>query len=259
MQHPPRPLLAAARRRRVRAGRVAYGLVAYLVFAIAIVYCPGFLGGFPVPKGAADGPSAAAPLALAVDLGLILLFGLHHSVMARDPVKRRLGRWLPEPVERSTYVLGASLLLLVVYVGWLPLPAVVWHLDGASRVAAWSLMAAGWLTAFASSQLIGHGDLFGLRQAGAEDATYQPPALRTDRLHGIVRHPMYLGFLLGVWCLPTATVGHLVFSGGMTAYLLVGMVFEERDLERRYGAAFRAYKASVPALLPLGRRRAAIR
>lgn len=220
----------------------AYGGFAFLVFSLAIVYCPGFLGGFPVPHSAFDGPLVAWPLALAVDLGLLALFGLHHSLFARQRIKRRLVRLVPESVERSTYVLAASLLLVAVYAFWRPLPEVLWTHRGPWRVAAEVAMAAGWLTSLASAHCLGYAELFGLRRS-------EPP-LHTDRLHGVVRHPMYLGFLVGVWCVPAMSLGHLVFAGGMTAYLAVGVVFEERDLERRFGDAYRAYRARVPSLVP---------
>jgi protein-S-isoprenylcysteine O-methyltransferase Ste14 len=190
--------------------------------------------------------------AIVVDLLLLSLFAIQHSVMARPAFKRWLVKFLPAASQRSTYVLLSSLILLLLFWQWRPIPAPVWQ---ASGIAAWLLIGVhwlGWLIAFASTHMIDHFDLFGLRQAfsalrGAE-ISGQP--FRTPLLYKIVRHPIMLGFLLAFWATPEMTFGHLLFALANTAYILVALQFEERDLIAEFGATYQDYRRRVPMLLP---------
>lgn len=238
-----------------------FAAIAYAVFFASFVLLAGFVAGIGLlPKSIDHGAPAAIGLAggVAIDIGLIALFGLPHSIMARRSFKRALTRFLPEAAERSLFVLVSSLLLLLLMWQWRPLPDIVWQV--ASEPLAWSLMAlsaAGWLLVLASSFAIDHFELFGLRQAWHAFRGTTPPAtaFRTPVLYRIVRHPLYLGFLLAFWATPTMSLGHLVFAAGMSVYILIGTMLEERDLVARFGAGYRDYAARVPMLVPGLRRK----
>ncbi len=230
-----------------------YGCVAYAVFMFTILYAIGFVGDLWVPTSVDRGIVAPLITALNVNLALLALFALQHSVMARPTFKRWWTRWVPRAIERSTYVLLASGVMLVMFWQWRPIPAVIWSVDGA---AAWLLHATfwlGWALIFASTFLLDHFELFGLRQVFAR-LTGRPtpaPVFRTPLFYRHVRHPLYLGFLIAFWSAPTMTAGHLLFAIGTSGYILLGIFLEERDLVDAFGDQYRRYRRQVRMLLPL--------
>ncbi|MBV8699575.1 methanethiol S-methyltransferase [Bradyrhizobium sp.] len=230
-----------------------YGLTAYAVFFITILYAIGFVMGLVVPKDIDMGEPASFGEALVVDLALMLLFAVQHSVMARKPFKAWWTQIVPKSVERSTYVLFASLCLLLLFWQWRPMPAIVWHVDDpniAAAVAAISLF--GWVIVFTSTFLINHFELFGLHQVTANLAGRHmpPPRFRAPLYYKFVRHPIYLGFIIAFWAAPIMTAGHLLFAAVTTAYIFVGIFLEERDLTELFGDDYRRYKARVSMLIP---------
>jgi protein-S-isoprenylcysteine O-methyltransferase Ste14 len=233
---------------------LAYGVFCYLVSQGVILYTIGFVGGLLVPKSVDSGPEEGWREALLLDLMLLGLFAVPHSVMARQGFKRMWTRVVPPPVERSTYVLVSSLLLALLCWQWRPLPDVVWDVaQPAGRVVLLGLFGAGWGIALWATFLTDHFALFGLRQVYRE-ATGQackPVGFKTAALYRLVRHPLMLGFLIGFWATPRMTAGHLLFAAAMTAYILVAVRLEERDLMALYGDAYRDYQRRVGMLLPL--------
>ncbi|AEV85056.1 Nurim [Actinoplanes sp. SE50] len=220
---------------------LGYAVLAYVTFLFSIGWAVVFLTG-PV-----DGPATHSPAtALTVDALLLLAFAVQHTIMARPRFKRHL----PAAVERSTFVLAASLVLVALFAWWEPVPAVVWR--GSPLL--WVLYAAGWALAVAATYMIDHFDMFGLKQAVRRDA-YQAPAFRERWLYKRVRHPMMLGMIIAFWATPTMTVGHLFFAVASTGYIAIGIRFEERDLRRQLGDTYAEYAARVPMLIP-GTRRA---
>ena len=230
----------------------AYGGAAYLAFLLPIGYLAGFLADAGVPKTVDRGAGPVGP-SLAVDLGLLLMFGLQHSVMARPGFKRRIRHVVPPSMERSTYVLASGLALAAVFWLWRPLPAVLWDVSGTPlESAAWAAYAAGWALAVWATFALSHLHLFGVAQVAAYVRGREHPrlALRDTLLYRIVRHPMTAGLVLAFWSTPCMTLGHLVFALGMTAYSLAATVLEERDLLRAFPDAYRTYRRRVPALVP---------
>jgi protein-S-isoprenylcysteine O-methyltransferase Ste14 len=229
-----------------------YSLGAYGLFLAVFLYLIAFVGNLFVPRSVDVGPQAPALAAAAVDLLLVAVFGLQHSVMARPAFKRWLTQALPAPVERSTYVLAASLALVLLFWQWRPLPATVWQAQGGAAIALWAVCALGWATVLLSTFLIDHFDLFGLRQTWLHMVGRVPVPLRfrTTLLYRIVRHPIMLGFLLAFWFTPHMTAGHLLFAAGMTVYILVGVRHEERDLVRALGQDYVDYRRRTPAFIP---------
>jgi protein-S-isoprenylcysteine O-methyltransferase Ste14 len=233
-----------------------YGLTAYLVFLGTFLYAIAFVGGFAVSRQL-DGPVQTAWLnALAIDCGLLAIFAVQHSVMARRWFKERWTQIVPWTIERSTYVLCASLALILLFTEWRPIGITIWSVEEpAARAVLWSLFAAGWATVLIVTCLINHFDLFGLRQVWLPliGRPYTRVSFRTPLPYRYVRHPLYLGFLFGFWMTPTMTLAHLVFAIATTAYIVLAIQFEEKDLVSEHGAAYEAYRRRVPMLLPVFR------
>lgn len=231
----------------------AYGLLCYAVCFGTLLYAVGFIGGFLTPI-TLDGPPRV-PLwhALRIDLALLGVFAAQHSVMARPAFKRWWTRLVPDPVERSTYVLASSLALIALFALWQPVGGVVWHVeDAAGRAVLYALFALGWAVALASTFLIDHFDLFGLRQVWVhlQGRPYIGLRFVTPGAYRIVRHPLYTGWLLAFWATPTMGGAHLLFALATTAYILIAVRFEERDLLTLHGRDYAAYQRRVPMLLP---------
>lgn len=242
--------------RQGRALVIVYGVASYLVFLASFLYAVGFVGDILVPKSIDSGASARLPAALLVDTVLLLLFAVPHSVMARPAFKRWWTKFVPPPVERSTYVLVSSLLLGLLFWQWRPIPAVVWNVGHpAGRWLLHAVFWAGWALVLVSTFLIDHFDLFGLRQVFlyASGREYTQHAFRITGLYRYIRHPLMTGFLLAFWATPTMTVGHLLFAVATTGYILIALQLEERDLHSFHGEQYRAYRKQAGMLLPLPR------
>ena len=229
-----------------------YAAAVYLFFLVVLGYAVGFFAGFGVPKGIDQGTRAAVPLAVAIDLLLLLLFAVQHTVMARPWFKRRWTRIVPAPAERTTFVLCASLVLALLFWLWRPVRGTVWNLSGPAADALLAVYAVGWAVAVSSTFMIDHFDLFGLRQAylHVRRAIYHPPPFTERGLYRRIRHPLMAGFVVIFWAAPTMTIGHLLFAATTTGYILVGIAFEERDLKLSLGQTYTSYRARVPALIP---------
>jgi methanethiol S-methyltransferase len=231
---------------------LGYAALVYAAFLAVLGYSIGFFADAGVPKGIDAGPRSPWPLAVAIDLLLLSLFAVQHTVMARPWFKRRWTRLVPAPAERATFVLCASLLLALLFWLWRPVRGTVWHLRGPAAGALIGLYAIGWVVAVGSTFMINHFDLFGLRQAylHARGAAYRPPPFTERALYRWVRHPLMTGFVILFWAAPAMTAGHLLFAATATGYILLGIRFEERDLGRDLGQPYRAYQRRVPALIP---------
>jgi methanethiol S-methyltransferase len=237
-----------------------YSLVGYLVFQAAALWGIAFTGGF-VPEALQPVDLTPAPAVL-VNLALLGLFGVQHSVMARSSFKGWSARYVPQPIERSTYVLLASLTLALLFWLWQPLPGMAWEVrNPTGQALLWALFGLGWVLVGVSTFLIDHAALAGLRQVWGflRRTPPAPMSFSTPTLYKLVRHPMMLGFLIAFWATPQMRMGHLLFAAGMTIYILIGVAFEERDLLRSFGATYRAYQQRVPMLLPLPWRRISAR
>lgn len=230
----------------------AYGVLAYVLANAVIVYAIGFLSNVFVPKTVDSGITHSIGDPLVVNLVLLGVFGLQHSIMARPWFKARWTRVVPESMERSTYVLAASLSLVVLFVGWRPLPGVLWDFDGFPALVLWGVYLGGWLLMFWAVNMIDADDLLGLRQVRAyrDDRELTPLEFQTPALYRYIRHPLMTGFLVAFWITPHMTVGHLLFAGGMTVYILVGVNLEERDLVATFGDRYRRYRRGVPMFVP---------
>ena len=236
----------------MRAAVFAYSLGAYALFLAVFLYLVGFVGDLGVPRSIDAGLHSERAEAIVIDLLLISLFGLQHSVMARPTFKRWIGRHLPAAMERSTYVLLASLVLALLMGQWRPIPLTLWQADGATATALWAAFGFGWATVLLSTFLINHFDLFGLRQAYLHlvQRPLIPLPFRTTLLYRLVRHPIMLGFLIAFWFTPHMTVGHLLFAVGMTIYIVIGVHHEERDLVDALGREYVDYRRRTPAFIP---------
>lgn len=230
-----------------------YGGLSYILFFGTFCYALGFVGNFLVPKSLDAHPSSDVASALLIDLGLLALFALQHSGMARRPFKQWLTRIIPQAAERSTYVLLSSIAMIVLFVGWQPLGGVVWSLTGPLAT---SLMyggfAFGWLLVLITTFLINHFDLFGLRQVWLffRGRSYPQLTFVTPGPYRIVRHPLYFGWLCAFWFTPTMTVTHLLFAVATTLYILIAIRLEERDLIVAHGADYLRYQKSTPMIIP---------
>jgi len=235
-----------------RISAFAYGVVCYLLFLFTFLYAVGFLGNFGVPKSIDSGRESGILTALLMDAGLLGLFAVQHSLMARQWFKNVWTRIVPSSVERSTYVLFSSAALLLLFWMWEPIGGEIWSVvSPAARIALWFSYACGWLLVLIATFLINHFDLFGLRQVWCtlRGREYQAPAFRTPGLYRYVRHPLYVGWLMVFWSTPEMTAAHLVFAIATTAYILLAIRFEERDLMRIH-AEYAEYRRRVPMLLP---------
>lgn len=232
---------------------LGYGVAAYLVFFGTILYAIGFVTGIFVPKTIDTGVMGSAGAAIIINVLLLSIFAVQHSVMARKQFKRWWTQFVPAPIERSTYVLLSSLALILVFWQWRPIPAIVWQVSEptlATALLGLSLM--GWVLVFLSTFLINHFELFGVRQVllnltGRDGGETK---FRTPLLYKMVRHPLYLGFLIAFWVAPVMTAGHLLFAAVTTGYILVGIALEERDLVEHFGDEYRRYRERVSMLVP---------
>jgi protein-S-isoprenylcysteine O-methyltransferase Ste14 len=235
-----------------------YGVISYAIFFATFLYAVGFIGNFAVPRTLDGTPSASFTTALLIDLGLLGLFAVQHSVMARPAFKRWFTKLIPESAERSTYVLLSSVALMILFAGWQPLGGGVWHVtDPTLRGVLWGGFSFGWLLLLASTFHLNHFDLFGLRQVWLQlmGRPYTHLSFGTPGLYRLVRHPLYVGWLFTVWATPTMTLSHLVFAIGTTVYILIGIQLEERDLIAHFGKTYADYRRQVPMLVPFTRKR----
>jgi protein-S-isoprenylcysteine O-methyltransferase Ste14 len=232
---------------------LGYGVAAYVVFFGSFLYAIGFVSGLIVPKTVDTGSVEPIGAAIVVNVLLLTVFALQHSVMARKPFKRWLTQFIPASIERSTYVLLASLALILVFWQWRPIPTVVWEVSQPTMaMALLGLSFLGWFIVLLSTFLINHFELFGLHQvllnlAGRKAAD---PSFKTPMLYKLVRHPIYLGFIIAFWATPVMTAGHLLFALVSTAYIFVGIALEERDLIELFGDEYRRYRQRVAMLAP---------
>jgi len=233
-----------------------YGAMVYLFFLVTFLYTIGFVEGIPGIKAIDNGPTDGVWTSLTVDVLLLGVFAVQHSVMARRGFKRWWTGFIPPAVERSTYVLAASLAVALLLWQWRPIPSIVWAVDNPSgRILLYLISALGWVTLLTSTFLINHFELFGLQQVFNywRGARVEPAAFKTPALYKYVRHPLYLGFILAFWATPRMTQGHLLFAAATTAYIFVGIFFEERDLIAHFGDEYRRYRRRVPMILPFRR------
>jgi protein-S-isoprenylcysteine O-methyltransferase Ste14 len=230
-----------------------YGIASYVVFFVTFLYAIGFVSGIVVPKTIDTGTVVSVMEAVIVNILLMSLFAVQHSVMARRQFKEWWTQYVPKSVERSTYVLFASLALALLFWQWRPIPALVWHIDNQQiAMAIVALSFVGWLIVLTSTFLINHFELFGLHQV-ANNLTGRPmpvPRFRTPLFYKLVRHPIYLGFIVAFWAAPTMTAGHLLFAAVTTAYIIVGALLEEHDLIEMFADDYRLYRQRVSMLIP---------
>ena len=241
-----------------RGSYLLFGGVAYLVFFATFLYLIGFLANLPgLPSTVDIGPETPAVGAAVVDSALVAIFGLQHSVMARRGFKSAWVAVIPAPIERSVYVIFSSLALILLYLTWRPLPAIVWSVsDPVGAGALWALFALGWAIVLLSTFLLNHFELFGLSQVwrNLRGRAADAPRFCEPFFYKLVRHPLYTGFIIAFWATPVMTVGHLLFAGGMTAYVLIAIRHEERDLVGLFGRDYEEYRARVGMLTPRLRR-----
>jgi methanethiol S-methyltransferase len=247
-----------------RAAALLFAIVCYAIFFATFLYLIVFVGDFSLdplkPATVDNGPTAAPLPAALIDIALIALFGLQHSIMARPGFKRWWIRVIPPHAERSVFVLAASIALMILFVGWRPIGNVVWSVNPITHpfitAIIWLVFWAGWLTVLISTFLINHFELFGLQQAWfhLRGRTDSPPQFREPSLYRVVRHPMMVGFFMAFWATPEMTAGHLLLAGGLSLYILIALQYEERDLVSLFGADYEDYRGRVGMLTPRLRR-----
>lgn len=230
-----------------------YGIVCYAIFFLTFLYLVGFLSNLVVPRSIDVGPEAATAIAFVTNLALIALFGVQHSVMARPGFKERWIKIVPASIERSTYVLIASAILILLYWQWRPMTGVIWEAESAwGQNLGYAILFGGILIVLLSTFIIDHFDLFGLRQVwlNLRQREYTHPGFKVRFFYKFVRHPLYVGWIMSFWGTPRMTTGHLLFAVGMTAYILIAIRYEERDLETFLGDNYVQYRKKVPMLIP---------
>jgi methanethiol S-methyltransferase len=235
-----------------------YGVAAYLVFFCTFLYAIGFVTGLFVPKTVDSGEAVPLIEAFSIDMLLMAVFAVQHSVMARKPFKRWWTQYVPATIERSTFVLLASLALVLLFAQWRPMPAIVWQIDQPELAATMTALSFfGWLVVLLSTFMINHFELFGLHQVANHLAGRAMPDMqfKTPFLYRLVRHPIYVGFIIAFWAAPVMTVGHLLFAAVTTAYIFIGIFLEERDLVETFGDSYRRYREKVGMVIPLWPRR----
>lgn len=231
-----------------------YGVTAYFIFFGTFLYLIGFVDNFLVPKSVDAGTAGTVWPAIFINLSFILLFGIQHTIMARQSFKEKWTQTVPKPIERSTFVLITSLILITMFLFWQPLPQVLWSLENeTARILLYAISAAGWTLVLLSTFLINHFDLFGLRQVYLNliGKPHTPLQFKKIGPYKWIRHPLMLGFLVAFWSAPTMTLGHLVLAGGFTTYILIGLHFEERELVQIHGEDYIQYQQSTSKLFPL--------
>ncbi len=230
-----------------------YGIIAYILFVGNFFYAVGFMSGIIVPRHIDSAPQSSLLFSLLVDAGLLAIFALQHSIMARPAFKRWWTKIIPEPMERSTYVLLSSLCLMLLFWQWQPIGGIIWQVNGeVTKLLIQALCLLGFAIVFVSTLLINHFDLFGLRQVWFffTGRKYEPLRFRTPLFYKYVRHPLYLGWIIAFWATPVMTVAHLVFAVMTTLYMLTAIRFEERDLITQFGDKYRNYRKMAPMLIP---------
>lgn len=235
---------------------VLYGLVSYAIFFATFCYAVGFVSALVVPRHIDSPPQVPLASALLVNAALLTLFALQHSVMARPAFKRWWTKFVPAPIERSTYVLLASLCLILLFWYWQPMGGIIWQVESpAAQIILQSLCLLGFGIVLVTTFLINHFDLFGLRQVWlyANDKKYEPLPFRTPLFYKYVRHPLYLGFMIAFWATPLMTAAHLFFAVMTTLYMLTAIQFEENDLVRHFGVKYEQYRRSAPMLIPFSK------
>jgi protein-S-isoprenylcysteine O-methyltransferase Ste14 len=237
-----------------RSAVLLYGVVSYVVFFGTFLYAIGFLGNFAVPKSIDSGVEGAFGTALLINLLLLSLFAIQHTPMARPAFKKRWTQFVPEPIERSTYTLLSSLILILLFWQWRPMTGSVWSIESpVGSAIMWSFYGLGWVILLVSTFIIDHFDLFGLRQVVLYflKKPYTPPEFQSRLFYKFIRHPLMLGWLVIFWSTPQMTVGHLVFAVTTTIYILIAIQIEERDLLKMHGDDYAEYRRNVSMLVPL--------
>lgn len=241
-----------------RYAQMMTGILVYALFFLTFLCLIAFVGDFLLPRTVDTGPASPLAFAVVIDVALIALFGLQHSIMARQGFKQRWTRTVPAALERTVYVAAASLALIVLMLAWQPIGAIIWSVQGTAATVLWALFALGWAIVLVSTFLINHFELFGLEQLwrNLRAQAMAPPRFRQPLFYRWVRHPLYLGFVFAFWAIPVMTAGHLLLALGMTVYILIAIRFEERDLLAVFGHAYADYRRRVGMLVPgLGRGR----